>query len=289
MGRGVKALIPSPLRRAMKAGLKYYRRLTSQIRVLPDFIIIGGQRCGTTSLYYNLVRHPCIAPAFQKEAHFFDVNFNRGLSWYRSLFPTSIYRYYVERMRGRAFSTGEASPYYIFHPHAPKRIFDALPHVKLIAILRNPVDRAYSHYSARVRRGIETFSFRDAIEREEERLGGELERILEDESYYSPRHRLFSYLSRGIYIDQLRRWMDLFPREQFLILKSADFFADPQAVLNRVTDFLDLSTWETGDLGRYNVGKYTEMGAEMRSRLVEYFEPHNQRLYKYLGVDFGWG
>jgi len=273
----------------MKAGLRYYRMFTSQIRVLPDFIIIGGQRCGTTSLYNNLVRYPCIAPAFRKEAHFFDVYFDRGISWYRSLFPTSVYRYYAERMRGGGFATGEASPYYIFHPHAPKRIFDAIPRVKLIAILRNPVDRSYSHYSARVRRGVETLSFRDAIEREEERLRGELERIIEDENYYSPSYRLFSYLSRGVYVDQLRRWMDLFPREQFLILKSEDFFADPQAELNRVTDFLNLSTWETGGLGRYNVGRYSEMGAEMRSRLVEYFEPHNQRLYKYLRVDFGWG
>ncbi|MCW3992275.1 MAG: sulfotransferase domain-containing protein [Candidatus Bathyarchaeota archaeon] len=289
MGIGVKALVPSPLRQAMKAGLRYYRMFTSQIRVLPDFIIIGGQRCGTTSLYNNLVRHPCIAPAFRKEAHFFDVYFDRGISWYRSLFPTSIYRYYAERMRGGGFATGEASPYYIFHPHAPKRVFDALPRVKLIAILRNPVDRSYSHYSARVRRGVETLSFRDAIEREEERLRGELERILEDENYYSPNHRLFSYLSRGVYVDQLRRWMGLFPREQLLILKSEDFLADPQAELNRVTDFLDLPNWETGGLGRYNVGRYPEMGADMRRRLVEYFEPHNQRLYKYLGVDFGWG
>ncbi|KON30555.1 hypothetical protein AC482_03600 [miscellaneous Crenarchaeota group-15 archaeon DG-45] len=272
----------------MRAGLRRYRLLTSGMRVLPDFIIIGGQRCGTTSLYNNLVRHPCVAPAFQKEAHFFDVHFGRGISWYRSLFPTVVSKRWAERVRGGGFATGEASPYYIFHPHAPRRIFEALPGVKLIALLRNPVDRAYSHYSARARRGVEALSFGEAVEREGERLRGEEERMLEDEGYYSPSHRLFSYLSRGVYVDQLRRWMDLFPRDQLLVLRSEDFFADPGAELGRVTDFLGLPRWEGWEISRFNVGRYREMDAGVRRRLVEFFEPHNRRLYDLLGVDFDW-
>src|SRR5258706_3897640 len=181
----------------------FYRISTSQLRLLPDFIIIGTQRGGTTSLYYYLTEHPCIAHALMKEVHFFDDHFREGLNWYRAQFPSSLQKYYTERIRKENFITGESSPYYLFYPPAPKRISEVVPQTRLIVLLRNPVDRAYSHHWLVTQEGKETLSFEEAIEHEEERLAGGREKILADEHYTSFNHRHFSYLARGIYLDQL--------------------------------------------------------------------------------------
>lgn len=224
------------------------RRTTASIRLLPDFIIIGAQRCGTTSLYHYLCTHPSIAPSAKKEVHFFDLSFKNGIKWYRRHFPTWLCKFYRRRIRQQRIVTGEATPIYMFHPLAPHRISRFLPEVKLIVLLRNPIDRAYSHYWLQVRRGNETLSFPEAIECEPERLWGERQRIiLHEGDYYSPAYWQFSYLSRGIYVDQLEIWYRLFPKEQFLILCSEDFYAVPATTLNRTFAFLDLPPWELKD------------------------------------------
>ncbi len=269
---------------------KIYRGATSPLRLLPDFLIIGTQRGGTTSLYHYLQAHPGIAPATTKEIHFFDRRYSKGLAWYRGHFPTKIERYYAERLRGRDFVTGEATPSYLFHPHAPKRIAQALPRVKLIVLLRNPVDRAYSQYYHAVEHGFERLSFEEAIKDEEERTATERAKILQDEDYESYDYKHRSYLSRGIYVDQLQIWMSLFPREQFLILKSEDFYADPASSVKQVLAFLNLPEAELGKqvYKQYNNNSYSRMDAALRQRLIAYFEPHNARLYDFLGIDFGW-
>jgi hypothetical protein len=258
------------------------------MRLMPDFIIIGGQRCGTTSLYNYLTKHPCVVPAHMKEIHFFDINFCKGVAWYRAEFPSILHEHYAKQMGKRDLVTGEASPYYIFHPLAAERVSETIPQVKLIALLRNPVDRAYSHYYLEVRRGRETLSFEDAIDKGAERLAGEKEKLIEDENYYSLNHRHYSYLARGIYVDQLKPWMSYFPREQILILRSEDLYDDPPATLERVTEFLDLPIWEPKRYEKYHRARYPKMSVATRERLVDYYEPHNQRLLEYLGMDFGW-
>lgn len=265
-----------------------HRILTSKIRLMPNFIIIGAQRCGTTSLYNYLIEHPCVAPSFQKEVHFFDNNFRKGIAWYRAHFPTLLYKYYVEKIHKRKLITGEASPYYIFHPHAPRRIKKILPHVKLIILLRNPVDRAFSHYHHEVRLGFETLSFEDAIKKESERLNGEKEKMLQDEDYYSFNYQHYSYLQRGIYIDQIKVWFHLFPRKQILILKSEDFYADPPTTLRQVFRFLNLPNWELREYKKYNYTIYSKMSTTLRNRLIEYFKPYNEQLSEFLGMNFDW-
>ncbi|UCG37660.1 MAG: sulfotransferase domain-containing protein [Candidatus Bathyarchaeota archaeon] len=255
---------------------------------MPDFIIIGAQRCGTTSLYNYLIQHPWIAPASNKEVHFFDYNFGKGLAWYRAHFPSFLHKYYSRRVQGQDTITGESSPYYLFHPHVPNRILETAPQVKLIVILRNPVDRAYSHYHHERRLGFEALSFEEAIRREEERLEGELERMIRDEKYHSFNHQHYSYLSRGIYVDQIRAWMNLFPKNQILILKSEDFHNDPRTVYNETVKFFGLPAWQLGNFKEFNVGDYPKMPAAMRKHLSSYFNSHNKRLYEYLGRDFGW-
>src|SRR5205823_10005526 len=183
---------------------KAFRATTNPLRLMPDFIIIGTMRGGTTSLYSYLTAHPYIGSAYMKEVHFFDVYYSKGLPWYRAQFPSSVQKYYAERVQKQSFITGEASPYYLFHPHAPKRIAKILPQVKLIVLLRNPVSRAYSHYYHEVTGGHEKLSFEEAIACEEERIGKEAEQLAQNEQYVSYKHRHFSYLARGIYVDQLK-------------------------------------------------------------------------------------
>ncbi len=274
---------------------KVYRAATCSIRLLPDFIIIGAQRGGTTSLYNYLAEHPCIGAASIKEVHFFDSpHFKQGLSWYRGHFPTATEKFYAERLKKLKFITGEASPYYLFYPHAPVRIARMLPDVKLIVMLRNPVDRAYSHYYHELAGGAEQLSsFEEAIDREDERLAGVPEKMQEDERYYSFNHRHFSYLARGIYVDQLRPWMSLFSQEQILIIKSEDFYADPAAVFKQSLAFLGLESLppigrREDIFKRYNDTKPPRMNMTTRKRLLEFFSPHNARLYEFLGRDFGW-
>lgn len=278
--------------------LRTYRIMTNKLRVLPDFLIIGGERCGTSSLYYYLTEHPGITSASMKETHFFDENFAEGLAWYRAQFPSSVYKQYVNKVLKQSFLTGEGTPYYLLYPHAPKRTFELVPEIKLIALLRNPVDRAYSKYWIELMAGFETWSFEDAIKSEQKRLAGELEKMVQDENYYSHSYRHFSYLTRGIYVDQLQNWMRYFPREQILILKSEDLYSNPATVVKQTLQFLDVKNIKLNKefknyrrpskKGYRNKSIPPKMDPQMRERLIDYFRPHNARLYDFLGVDFAW-
>jgi hypothetical protein len=257
--------------------------------VFPDFIIIGGQRCGTTSLHRALERHPCIMPAGAKEIHFFDIHYGKGASWYRGFFPCAFYMTIMSRLKGCAVATGEASPYYFFHPLVPKRIHETVPDLKLILMLRNPVDRAYSQYHHEVRLGFEgQTSFAEALVREDERLHGEEEKILADEDYISFSHIHHAYRSRGLYLDQFKRWKAYFPSERMLVLKSEDFYEDTPKVYKQVLTFLNLPETETGRHESQNRAQNPPMDSKIRQELTDFFRPHNERLYEYLGRDFGW-
>jgi hypothetical protein len=262
-----------------------YRLGTALMRTLPDFLIIGAQKCGTSFLYQLLAQHPIVKPAFGKEIHYFDLNFRRGDNWYRSHFPLHI-------RNNRRYVTGEASPYYLFHPHAARRASTILPKAKLIVLLRNPVDRAYSHYQHQVVRvkgeGQDKLTFEEALEAEERRLPEELAKMLQDEYYISSFHRQCSYLSRGIYVDQLRGWTRFFDKTQMLVLKSEDLFNNMPTTLKSVSDFLEIPQWVPKTYSIPNKREYSNMSPATRQRLDDYFEPHNRRLYEYLGVDLGW-
>jgi hypothetical protein len=253
-----------------------YRTLTGKLRMLPDFIVIGGQKCGTTFLYRYLSAHPTILPSTRKEVHFFDLNFSKGMNWYRSHFPLKFFK--------GGFFTGEASPAYLFYPYVPQRIKNVLPQVKLIALLRNPVDRAYSHYQHEVRWKRETLSFEEALAQESERIQGGL---VNDQPTLAYHH--FSYLKRGLYAEQIPYWLDVFPREQLLILRSEDLFENPAGIFREVLTFLRVPAWELpADYAIPNRSKGDPISPEVRRQLVDYFHSHNRRLYELLGRDFAW-
>ncbi len=233
---------------------------------LPDFLIIGAAKSGTSTLYSLLRSHPLVRAAARREIHYFDKNFEKGAEWYSGHFKPRI------RRSGRRTITGESSPSYLSDKRVPQRVAELLPEVRLMALLRNPADRAYSHYQQAVRLGRVHLSFEQVIEAEISRRRG------------SKR-----FLARGIYVDQLKSWYRFFDKQQLLVLQSESFFGNTQDTLKRVLDFLELPEWKPDSLPIKNKGNYThQMRLETRERLRDYFEPHNQRLYEYLGTDFGW-
>lgn len=250
----------------------------------PDFLIVGAQRCGTTSLFRYLAAHPVVVPPlFQKGIHFFDLNYGRGLRWYRGQFPVrSIADRRVAGTGHRAVS-GEASPYYVFHPLAVERIARDLPAAKLIVLLRDPVERAFSAHRQETARGFETEPFERAVELEESRLAGELERIQADPTYVSFHHQHHAYLARGRYAEQLERLYDLVGKERVLVLESTSLFAMPQAGWERVLEFLGLPTWYPPVFGRHNAQASAPPPDRLRERLKDYFAPHDAELTSLLG------
>lgn len=276
--QGIREIVKRPLRR-LRAD---YRELTGPLRGLPSLLILGAQRSGSTSLFNYLVQHPDVLPPLGKEIHYFDLHYQRGLNWYRGRFP------YAHRLRGGTL-TLDASPYYLLHPLAPERAARLLPGAKLVALLRNPVERALSHYQHEVRGGRESLPFERAIEQEAERLSGEEERLRSDPTYYSFNHHRYSYVRRGRYLEQLRRWVQHFPRSQLLVLQSERLFADPVGATATVHEFLGVRPHRLEHYKPFLHGAYDRaMPAGVRTRLVEYFEPHNRELYDWLGKEFDW-
>jgi hypothetical protein len=247
---------------------------TAQLRQLPDAIIIGAQKAGTTSLNRYLGDHPDIGIAKSKEVHYFSMRFDNGMDWYQAHFP----------LRGKAATVVEDSPSYLFHPEAPRRMKQILPRVKLIALLRNPVDRAFSHYQMNVRKGNEPLSFEEAIAAESERVGDGGDGNDQEWRVAS----FVSYLRRGLYAEQLQRWLAVFARNQVLVLKSEEFFQHPEPGFERVLAFLGLQPWQLPRYENFRPGEYAALRPETRTRLRDFFAPHNQQLYALLGEDFGW-
>lgn len=253
---------------------------TAFLRVLPDFLVIGAMRCGTSTIHGYLAQHPSIVlAAYRKEVHYFDWNYGRGEAWYRIHFP-AVLRARRAARGGGPILAGEVTPSYLFHPAVPGRVAGLLPGARFVVLLRDPVDRAYSHYQKSVRDGRESLPFDDALEREEERLAA-------DPDFGGAAWTHFSYQARGRYAEQIRRWFALFPRERFLFLQSGEMFRDPAAVCDRVFRFLGLPSVDIVPEHR-NAGVYEAMRPETRSRLAAAFRPHNEALYELLGTDFGW-
>jgi hypothetical protein len=253
---------------------------------LPDFLIIGAQKCGTTTLYDTLVRHPAVARAEDKEVHYFDRHYNKGLLWYRGNMPRRSERRRAAR-NNQPFVVGEASPSYIFHPLAPARVSRLLPNVKLILLLRNPVDRAFSHYQMSLDYHDDPLSFEEAIEHEEDRLAGRMKIVLSGHHSHAWWH--YGYKARGLYAEQLERWLKYFQREQFLILRSEDYSANPAAIVDQTCQFLEIPEGQIAIFDRSNVSSYNApMNPESRARLIEFFRSHNQRLYDLIGRDMDW-
>jgi len=262
------------------------RMATAWGRPGPDFLIIGAQKCGTTSLYNYLLRHPTIVPATKRSIKFFDhgPNWDKGLMWYRAHFPFAPGR---TAPPARPL-VGECTPSYLVHPLGAQRVHTATPDARLIVLLRNPVDRAYSAYHHQSRKGREPLSFEAALDQEAERVGDEYRRLAADPNFVAHGYRLHSYVGWGRYVEHLEPFLRIFKRERILILLTEDLAADSAGVLAQVHEFLGLPAVHLPDYPRLNTGRYESLEPRIRARLVAAFEPYNARLASLIGRDPGW-
>jgi Sulfotransferase domain len=279
--------LPEPVRALPRTAIWTYGRLTADFRPLPTALIIGAQKAGTTALYDWILRHPATLGPSWKEVNYFDRRFARGERWYRGNFPNGL-RLWAVRRRGTDPVVLEASTGYLLHPLAPERVKALLPDVRLVALVRDPVDRAYSHYQHEVALGREPLSFEEAIDREDERMDGELERMLADPGYFSYAWWNYTYLARGRYAEQLERWLDAFPEEQLLVIATDELRDAPGQTYMRVLEHVGVSARELDDYPRVFSRDYADMEPGTRKRLSDYYAEPNRRLYELLGRDLRW-
>lgn len=266
-------------RKAWDAWLEATDSLMKRERCFPQLIIGGGMRCGTTALFSYLAKHPQLSASRRKEVHYFDLHFDRGEGWYKRQFRRS-----TTTPNGRPTILFESSPYYMYDPRVAQRIHNAIPSIKLLFLLRDPIDRAVSHYQKNRRDNREPLSLADALEAEEERLAGEEEKMLRDPHYCSPIHQYFSYKARGRYAILLRRFYQYFPREQIMIIKSNSLFQRPEQTLKHVCNFLGVTDWQPDRFPVINPSLIkTAVPERIRAMLETDFEPQEKDLEELIG------
>tara|TARA_B100001146_G_C16177541_1_gene433083 strand:- start:1139 stop:1978 length:840 start_codon:yes stop_codon:yes gene_type:complete len=275
--------------------------------MLPSFLIIGGSRSGTTSLFAHLIEHPNIIPGSMKEVYFFQYFTNNKTSFYRSHFP----------IKRKNLITCESTSNYFVHPLIPARVHKLLPSVKLIVVLRNPVERAYSEFHYTVTLGSElTENFEDVIKSELKRIeiGNKKPELKIENTNY--KHFTFSHLRDGLYAQHLERWLKFFSKEQLLVLHTKDLYTNLDQTLAETFEFLNLPKYqienriEKNKIDKirplagheqnvyknidsktrtlFNVQNYPEMKPETRKFLQDFFRPHNEKLFKMIGKRFDW-
>lgn len=255
------------------------RRYLGLSRVLPDFLIVGAQKAGTTSLYHYLKQHPQVIPASQNEVHFFDYKFHKGQLLYRSYFPTLTEIQEKQKVLNKKIITGETSPSYLFNPLVAHRIAQLIPNIKIIILLRDPVARTYSHYQHEVRKGREKSTFEAVIKQEKPRL---------QRKVYTYQTCCRAYLARSLYIRQIKAYFQLFKKEDILIISSENFFSNVQYVYNKVLAFLEIEPFEIINKKPQNSGVYNKKNIPLKEELRDYFSLYNDELCQYLGRDFNW-
>ena len=237
----------------------------------PNFIVIGASKCGTTSLYKYLSQHSKVIPPINKEIDFFNFNYKQGKEWYLAHFPVLP--------KEQDFITGEASPSYFYNPNVDRRIRELMPQIKLIVLLRNPVERVISHYHHRIREGAE----RDSLETA---LNSELKII--KKATPAQLSYIKGYLGISLYIYKLRRWLSSFPSEQFLIIQSENLYRNPSEIMSQTYNFLNINQQDIQDYTQYNSGSYKLKNDLLTTQLTKFFKPYNQQLEALLNRKFDW-
>jgi hypothetical protein len=256
-----------------------YSGITSSLRVLPDFIIFGTVRSGSTSLYYDICEHPSVLPAAYDEIGFFDSNYHLGVNWYRSMFPKKS-DMSKKKIETNYAITGEDTPFYVWKKEVPNRILSHLPDCKLLCILRNPIDRAYSNYHLSRRSNTEKLSFEESIQEEMSRIEKQVQR----EDFDNTR----SYLAKGLYHLQLVNWYDTFPREKIFVTSTEDLSAEPYKTLNDVFNFLEIPDYELKNPQKKKTEKYENMSNKIRNELIKFFMQYNEDLFELIQKKFNW-
>ena len=263
---------------------RHFYGITAPLRVLPDFLVIGSARSGSTSLYYNICNHPSILSAAYDEIGFFDSNYHLGMNWYRSMFPL---KKDMKRIRDktRYAQTGEDTPFYFWKTEAANRINKILPQIKLITILRNPVERAYSNYHLGVRAGTEKSTFEEAVRKELATLN---ENKISAENIFKFCNIRASYIAKSLYIYQMKIWFEIFSKDRLFVISTEEMEKSPSYAINQVYQFLGLPKYEHKFFEKRKQASYDKMSDNIRKELEEFFKPYNEELFKLIGKSFEW-
>jgi hypothetical protein len=240
---------------------------------LPDFLLIGETKSGTTSLFNYLIKHPQIIDTFgngdvvdksyiTKEIRFFDRYYHKGIEWYKSCFP--------ETKTNEI--TGEATPMYLYRSMVPFRVKKHIPNSKFILLLRNPVDRLYSnfqHYYKWVPNWAKQYpTFEVYLDN------------CNDRDYFM--------IEKGLYFSNLQKWLKLFPRDQFFIESTENMSSNPQKTYSSVLNFLGVDDFIINDFKIFRENEYKIMKKQTRNLLEEFYKPYNEDLYRFLNYDLNW-
>lgn len=272
-------ILEESLRNVARLGVKTIRRCMGERCKLPSVIVIGAQKASTSSLHRYMKQHPNLSGALGKEVHYFDSpNYRKGLAWYRSHFAPHA-------DDDKVNLNYEATPRYIVDPRVPERIHKDLPDVRLIAVLRNPTDRAISHCFHTVRNKQVPGVTLDVFQSEEDRLRD----IIANEDYDNEDFAIYSYKLRGHYREQLERYDQFFPKEQMLIMSAKELSKDMQNSMNRIFDFIGVRHFDIPNTRPHNVGSNRkDVDPKVREYLDDYFKPYNEALFEYLGRELDW-
>ena len=288
----IKSVAPRGAREQVREVLVRYGERTAGQRPLPDFLVIGTKRGGTTSLWRYLIQHPLVPRLFPawntKTSHYFEENWPRGEAWYRSHFPTGRQRAALERKHGGPSKVGEAAPLYMFHPLVAGRVADLMPQARIVVLLRDPVERAYSHWKERRGENVEPLDFAAALEAEESRTAGEKERLIADPAYFSEAYDWYSYRARGRYLEHLEPWLERFDRSQLLFVASETLYRQPAETYARILEFIGLPPYELPAYDVFNDRPSKGMDEAVRAELAAYYKPYNAALADRLGMSFDW-
>lgn len=285
----VRSTLPLPLKTAGRALSVQVGSITASRRQLPAFILVGAQRAGTTSLFRALMTHPLIYSAnYHKGVNYFDVNYERAFSWYQGHFPTAASLRKRTAGTPGAPITFEASGYYMFHPLAMQRIAQDLPDVKLVAMVRDPVERAYSAWKHESARGFENEDFGTALELEDTRLQGEIEAMTADPTYQSYSHRHHAYRRRGEYVDQLEAVAALVDRSRLHVMYSESFFANPHDEFAGLCQFLGVPEATDIRFDQHNARPSSSIPVGLRDDLRAHFRPKDEPLGAFVGRRVPW-
>ena len=260
---------------------------TSPLRVLPECAVIGTGKGGTTALHYYLGQHPCIGSSAYDELGFFNENYHLGINWYKSLFPTVFYKKKMESKNKQCLFFDVTSTY-MEEELTAKNVYEVNPNQKIIVILRNPVDRAYSHYHVNVKEKSEKRSFEDAVFEEMNRIKSE--RIIQNKNknlrVFTPNN--IHYLKKGFYALQLKSWFKIFPREQILVLSTEEFQEDQNIIYKKIFDFLNIPNMKIKSTEKMEKGNYIPMKHDTQNLLLDYFRQYNYELFELINSEFDW-
>ena len=260
--------------------------ITASSRVLPDFVIIGAKRCGTTSLFSYLPEHPSIAKSHHDNMGFFNDNFHLGVNWYKSFFPTVSQKKKIEKQYGK-FLAFDVTTRYMENRTTAENIKKIKPDIKIIVMLRNPIDRAYSQYNITVKEKTEKLDFEQAIIEEMNRLNMGISEEFRDGLLEFPKENRH-YIKKSLYALQLKSWFDIFPKENILVLSTEEFRENEENVYRKIFEFLDIPEIQIKDRDHMEKGEYSPMNEKTRQKLREFFKKHNMELFKLIGEKFEW-